>query len=132
MEFQYQDLIKLCVSLLLGGIIGAERERYKKDAGLRTTILISIGSTLFTILSERVGGGAGINFDTSRIAANVVSGIGFLGAGVILQEHGRVKGSHHGSYDMDVGGNWYGMWRRRIHSGKYYCCIHHDRSSRLY
>jgi putative Mg2+ transporter-C (MgtC) family protein len=92
MEFQYYDLIKMCVSLLLGGIIGAERERYKKDAGLRTTILISIGSTLFTILSERVGGGAGDNFDTSRIAANIVSGIGFLGAGVILQEHGRVKG----------------------------------------
>jgi len=92
MEFQYQDLIKLCVSLLLGGIIGAERERYKKDAGLRTTILISIGSTLFTILSERVGVGSGLNFDTSRIAASIVSGIGFLGAGVILQEHGRVKG----------------------------------------
>lgn len=92
MEFQYHDLIKLCASLLLGGIIGAERERYKKDAGLRTTILISIGSTLFTILSERVGVGAGLNFDTSRIAANIVSGIGFLGAGVILQEHGRVKG----------------------------------------
>ncbi len=92
MEFQYHDLIKLCASLLLGGIIGAERERYKKDAGLRTTILISIGSTLFTILSERVGVGTGLNFDTSRIAANIVSGIGFLGAGVILQEHGRVKG----------------------------------------
>jgi len=92
MIFQYEDLIKLCVSLLLGGIIGAERERYKKDAGLRTTILISIGSTLFTILSERLGISMGANLDTTRIAANIVSGVGFLGAGVILQEHGRVKG----------------------------------------
>ncbi|HAF61018.1 MAG TPA: magnesium transporter MgtC [Anaerolineaceae bacterium] len=92
MTFPYDDLIKLCVSLLLGGIIGAERERYKKDAGLRTTILISIGSTLFTILSERLGTSMGANLDTTRIAANIVSGVGFLGAGVILQEHGRVKG----------------------------------------
>lgn len=85
----YQDLVKLGIALVLGGIIGAERERYKKDAGLRTTILITLGSTLFTILSTRVGGGGS---DTTRIASNIVSGIGFLGAGVIMQERGRVKG----------------------------------------
>lgn len=90
--FQIDDLIKMGVSLLLGGIIGAERERYKKDAGLRTTILISMGSTLFTILSTRVGLGASGTLDITRIAASIVSGVGFLGAGVILQEHGRVKG----------------------------------------
>jgi putative Mg2+ transporter-C (MgtC) family protein len=88
-SIDYQDLIKLGIALLLGGIIGAERERYKKDAGLRTTILITLGSTLFTILSTRVGGD---NSDTTRIASNIVSGIGFLGAGVIMQERGRVKG----------------------------------------
>ncbi|NMB62766.1 MAG: MgtC/SapB family protein [Chloroflexi bacterium] len=90
--FQIDDLIKMGVSLLLGGIIGAERERYKKDAGLRTTILISMGSTLFTILSTRVGLGVSGTLDITRIAASIVSGVGFLGAGVILQEHGRVKG----------------------------------------
>lgn len=90
--FQIDDLIKMGISLLLGGIIGAERERYKKDAGLRTTILISMGSTLFTILSTRVGLGVPGTLDITRIAASIVSGVGFLGAGVILQEHGRVKG----------------------------------------
>jgi putative Mg2+ transporter-C (MgtC) family protein len=92
MIFEYQDLIKLGVSLVLGGILGAERERYKKDAGLRTTILISIGSTLFTILSPRVGLGSEGSLDITRIAASIVSGVGFLGAGVILQHEGRVKG----------------------------------------
>ena len=92
LAFQSEDLIKLLISLVLGGIIGAERERYKKDAGLRTTILISMGSTLFTILSTKVGAQAEGSLDITRIAANIVSGVGFLGAGVILQEHGRVKG----------------------------------------
>jgi putative Mg2+ transporter-C (MgtC) family protein len=55
-SIDYQDILKLCIALLLGSIIGAERERYKKDAGLRTTILITIGSALFTILSTKVGG----------------------------------------------------------------------------
>lgn len=92
LAFQSEDLIKILISLVLGGIIGAERERYKKDAGLRTTILISMGSTLFTILSTKVGAQAEGSLDITRIAANVVSGVGFLGAGVILQEHGKVKG----------------------------------------
>ena len=85
-----EDLIKLGVALLVGGIIGAERERHKKAVGLRTLILISLGSALFTIMSLRVGSVFG--GDSARIAANIVSGIGFLGAGVILEEHGRVTG----------------------------------------
>ncbi len=84
-----QDVLKLGIALLLGGIIGAERERYKKDAGLRTTILITLGSALFTILSLRI---SVVNEELTRIASNIVTGIGFLGAGVIIQEHGRVKG----------------------------------------
>jgi putative Mg2+ transporter-C (MgtC) family protein len=88
----YQDLVKLGIELLLGGIIGADRERYKKDAGLRTTILITLGSTLFTILSPRVVLGSEGNLDITRIAASIVSGIGLLAAGVILQDRGRVKG----------------------------------------
>ncbi|HOJ00632.1 MAG TPA: MgtC/SapB family protein [Anaerolineaceae bacterium] len=88
----YVDLAKLGIALLLGGVIGAERERYKKDAGLRTTILITLGSTLFTILSTKISLLSGSNADGTRIASSIVSGIGFLGAGVILQDRGRVKG----------------------------------------
>jgi len=90
MEFYMKDLVKLGVAMLVGGIIGAEREHYKKAVGLRTLILISVGSALFTILSIRLG--AAYDKEPTRIAANVVSGIGFLGAGVILEEHGRVTG----------------------------------------
>lgn len=85
-----EDLIKLLTALILGGIIGAERERHKKAVGLRTLILISVGSALFTILSIRIVGSSGQ--DPGRIAANIVSGVGFLGAGVILEERGRVVG----------------------------------------
>jgi len=90
MVFYPEDFYRLVVALVIGGIIGAERERHKKAAGLRTLILISVGSALFTILSLRFG----LNgmTDSSRIAASVVSGIGFLGAGVILEERGRVAG----------------------------------------
>jgi len=85
-----EDLIKLGVAFLVGAIIGAEREHFKKPAGLRTLTLISLGSALFTILSLRVG--ASSCSDAGRIAAGIVSGIGFLGAGVILQERGKVVG----------------------------------------
>jgi len=90
MTFIPEDIYRLLVALLLGGIIGAERERHKKAVGLRTLILISVGSALFTILSVRIGGAG--DHEPSRIAANIVSGIGFLGAGVILEERGRVVG----------------------------------------
>lgn len=90
MVFYPEDFIRLGVAFLIGSIIGAERERHKKAVGLRTLILISVGSALFTILSIRISvffGG-----EPSRIAANIVSGIGFLGAGVILEDRGRVVG----------------------------------------
>ena len=85
-----EDLIKLLAALVLGGILGAERERHKKAVGLRTIILISVGSALFTILSTHLVGPDGEN--PGRVAANIISGIGFLGAGVILEERGRVVG----------------------------------------
>ena len=90
MNFILEDLIKISVALLVGGIIGAERERHKKAVGLRTLILISVGSAIFTILSIRIA----TNFggEPPRIAASIVSGIGFLGAGVILEERGRITG----------------------------------------
>jgi len=87
-----EDLIKLGVALLVGGIVGVEREWHKKAVGLRTLILISLGSAIFTIISIRLGTNFGDESDVTRIAANIVSGIGFLGAGVIIEEHGRLTG----------------------------------------
>jgi len=84
-----EDLTKLIAAVIIGGIIGAERERHNKAAGLRTMILICVGSALFTIFSINM---AGPQFEPTRIAAQIVSGIGFLGAGVILREGGRITG----------------------------------------
>jgi putative Mg2+ transporter-C (MgtC) family protein len=80
----YDDLIKLALAIVIGGAIGLEREIHNKSAGLRTIILICVGATLITIVSLRFG--------DSRIAANIISGVGFLGAGVIMREEGRVRG----------------------------------------
>jgi putative Mg2+ transporter-C (MgtC) family protein len=88
MEFVLEDAIKLLLAVLIGGVIGAEREFRDKSAGFRTIIFITIGSTLFTIFSKTIG----INNDPGRIAANIVTGIGFLGAGAIMREGGRIAG----------------------------------------
>ena len=73
MIFSPDDFYRLGMALLVGGIIGAERERHKKAVGLRTLILISLGSALFTILSYRIG--LDNSNEPGRIAANIVSGI---------------------------------------------------------
>ena len=83
-----EDLIKLLCALVIGAIIGGEREYHDKTAGLRTIILISIGSALFTIFSIHIGGAD----DPARISAQIVTGVGFLGAGVILHQGRQVKG----------------------------------------
>jgi len=83
-----EDLIKLLLAVLVGGLVGAEREFRDKAAGFRTIILICVGATLFTIFSLKLGG----DRDPVRIAANIVSGVGFLGAGVILRYGGRILG----------------------------------------
>jgi putative Mg2+ transporter-C (MgtC) family protein len=86
--FNNDDFIKILASTVVGALIGLEREYRSKSAGLRTFTLISVGSTIFTILSEKMG----IYNSPDRIAANVVTGIGFLGAGVIFKMDDRVKG----------------------------------------
>lgn len=86
MELLPEDIIKLLLSFFFGAIIGTEREYRSKSAGLRTMILIAVGSTLFTILSIKISSDAG------RIAANIVTGIGFIGAGIIFRENNRVVG----------------------------------------
>ena len=88
---ELEILLKILLSAILGGIIGLEREMSHKEAGLRTNILIAVGSTLLTILSFKFAILAK-NVDPSRIAAQIVTGIGFLGAGAIIQAKFSVHG----------------------------------------
>jgi putative Mg2+ transporter-C (MgtC) family protein len=90
MLFEWQDLVRLLFACVAGALVGLERELRRKPAGLRTNVLICLGAALFTVLSERIAaGGAG---DPGRIAAQVVTGVGFLGAGAILHARGSVVG----------------------------------------
>ncbi|MDD5189594.1 MAG: MgtC/SapB family protein [Dehalococcoidales bacterium] len=81
-------VLRLLLAAVLGGVIGAQREWSGKPAGLRTLALISMGSALFAIVSVLSFPGG----DPSRIAAGIVTGVGFLGAGAILHKHGGVEG----------------------------------------
>jgi putative Mg2+ transporter-C (MgtC) family protein len=93
-------LIRLAAATLLGAVIGLERDMHGRAAGLRTNMLVSLGSALFMIISMAVavryaaGGSAetGLRVDPSRIAAQIIAGIGFLGAGAILKEGLNVRG----------------------------------------
>ena len=82
-------LLQLVLAVILGGAIGLERELKGKPAGLRTNILISIGATLFTVLSMRMAAERG---DPGRVAAQILAGVGFIGAGTILHTRGAVTG----------------------------------------
>jgi putative Mg2+ transporter-C (MgtC) family protein len=83
---------RLALAVLLGGLIGFEREWSGHSAGLRTNILVMLGACLFTVLSIEAFPLRGTAQDTARIAAQIVSGIGFLGAGVMFQDKSRVRG----------------------------------------
>jgi putative Mg2+ transporter-C (MgtC) family protein len=92
--FPFDLLGRLALAVLLGGIVGVERELSGKPAGLRTNILICLGSALLMDLSMTVGlmdGDVRVG-DPARIAAQVVTGVGFLGAGTIMQARGEVVG----------------------------------------
>lgn len=91
METSYLDLtIRLAFAFALGGAIGIEREYRAKEAGFRTHFLVALGSALFCVVSQF---GFGIDLkDSSRVAAQVVSGIGFLGAGTIIFQKNVVRG----------------------------------------
>ena len=81
-------IIRFALAILWGGIIGSERQYRSKSAGFRTMIMISLGACFFTIISKLIGG----EMNGDRIAANIVSGIGFIGAGVIFKGDNRVNG----------------------------------------
>lgn len=82
-------ITRLVISLALGGLIGLERELHQSPAGLRTISLVSLGATLFTLASLAM---SGPDVDVSRIAAQIVVGIGFIGAGAIWQSTNKVHG----------------------------------------
>jgi len=87
-ESSFHFILRLALSVLAGGLIGAEREYVSKSAGLRTLMLISLGSCLFTMCSEIIGKVS----NSDRIASTIVTGIGFIGAGVIFKDDNKVKG----------------------------------------
>ena len=99
-QWEIEMLLRLVLAVLLSGIIGMEREALNKSAGFRTHILVGIGACLMMIISLSMPfirmpgdfGATGSSSDPARIAAQVVSGIGFLGAGAIMSSSGKVRG----------------------------------------
>jgi uncharacterized membrane protein YhiD involved in acid resistance len=87
---QFELALRLIAGLALGAIIGFERELHRQPAGFRTHSLVALGAALFAIISGYGYGGAAI--DPTRITAQIVSGIGFIGAGTILQYRGHIRG----------------------------------------
>ena len=93
-----EALLRLALAAALGAAVGLERELREREAGLRTHLLVSLGSALFTIASAYgfrdflVEGGALVRTDPTRIAAQIVTGIGFLGAGAIIRQGLSVRG----------------------------------------
>jgi putative Mg2+ transporter-C (MgtC) family protein len=83
-------LLRLVLAAFLGGLIGLERQLRRKPAGIRTNMLICFGAALFTIISYEMAGEVG--GDHTRIAAQIIPGIGFIGAGVVIRERGAVLG----------------------------------------
>lgn len=84
----WELILRLVAAGVLGGVVGYQREIHGRPAGLRTHILVCVGSALFTIASVTYGHGA----EPSRIAANIVTGIGFLGAGTIIRQGSTIRG----------------------------------------
>jgi putative Mg2+ transporter-C (MgtC) family protein len=88
-QLRLELLAQLLLAVVLGGIVGVERELKGKPAGLRTNVLICVGATLFTVLSLHVAEARG---DPGRVAAQIIPGVGFIGAGTILHMRGAVTG----------------------------------------
>ncbi len=91
---QYPELLinikAISIALIVGGLLGLEREKQHKPAGLRTNILICLGATVFTLISRHAA--LEDNSDPSRIVAQIVTGVGFLGAGSIMRQGNSVQG----------------------------------------
>jgi putative Mg2+ transporter-C (MgtC) family protein len=90
LDVQLDLALRLTVGLVLGAVIGFERELHRQPAGFRTHSMVALGAALFTVVSAF--GFTGDSVDPTRIAAQIVSGIGFIGAGTILQYRGHIRG----------------------------------------
>ena len=86
----WTEFLRIILATFLGGIIGLEREFHGKAAGLRTNLLICLGAAVFTIISKQMVAETGDSL--TRIAAQIVTGVGFLGAGAIIQDTGGIHG----------------------------------------
>ena len=89
MTIEWNFILRIFVAGLLGGLIGLEREFRAKEAGVRTHFIVALGSALFMVISQYAFAG---RFDAARVAAQVVSGIGFIGAGVIIFQKNVIRG----------------------------------------
>lgn len=89
MTIEWDYILRIFVAGLLGGLIGFEREFRAKEAGVRTHFIVALGSALFMLISQYAFSG---RFDAARVAAQVVSGIGFIGAGVIIFQKNSIRG----------------------------------------
>ena len=89
MTIEWNFILRIFIAGLLGGLIGFEREFRAKEAGVRTHFIVALGSALFMIISQFAFSG---RFDAARVAAQVVSGIGFIGAGVIIFQKNVIRG----------------------------------------
>ena len=107
--FQYEWLLRLVCSVTVGTLIGYERHVRSKDAGIRTHAIVALASCLMMLISQYAFPDAG-KFDASRVAAGVVSGIGFLGAGLIFAHDGSI-------YGLTVC-PWHGLRLADVHRGK--------------
>lgn len=129
--FDINLVIRVLSALLLGFAIGLEREMTNKYAGLRTNILVCLGACIFTIISIYgfptfadgdnviVSQATGVR-DTARIAAQVVTGIGFIGGGTVLRHGATVFWLDDSSYSLGFCRSWYGVWGRNVRLGS--CC----------
>jgi putative Mg2+ transporter-C (MgtC) family protein len=87
----WEVAIRLVLALVLGGVIGYERERRGKPAGLRTHMLVSVAAAVFVLSAQEAARRAGEPVDSVRALTGIAQGVGFLGAGVILQSRGEVR-----------------------------------------
>ena len=116
--YWWNDLVAIGLAVIFGAAIGLEREISGKAAGLRTNILISVGAAVFTIISRHM---AADQDSLTRIAAGVVTGIGFLGAGAIIQDRGGVHGLTSAAHNLGCGERRNGMRRELLRLGSHYC-----------
>ena len=111
LQLQFEWCIRVALAALLSALVGLEREWHGQAAGLRTHMLVGLGASLFTVLSLFGFG----NGDHGRVAAQIVTGIGFLGAGAIIQRRSALPARHDDRRrHLGRGRHWHGVWYGRL------------------